>query len=120
MTRPIEVRSLLGGLPAARDGEVVQPMLAAEGVRLERIVSHGQASPEGFWYDQSQAEWVMVVAGAARLAIDGQADELVLGPGDAVYLPALCRHRVTWTDPDRPTVWLALFVAADLGPALVG
>ncbi len=120
MTPPVEVRNLLGGLPAARDGEVGQLLLAAEGVRLERIVSHGQASPPGFWYDQDDAEWVMVVTGAARLAIEGQADDLTLGPGDAVYLPAHCRHRVSWTDPAQPTVWLALFIAPGLGPRTIG
>jgi len=26
-----------------------------------------------------------------------------------VDLPAKCRHRVDWTDPDEPTVWLAVF-----------
>lgn len=116
MMTPIKVLNFAGNLPAASEHEVAEQLLAAEGVRLERIVSHGQASPPGFWYDQSEAEWVMVVAGAARLAIDGQAEELLLGPGDAVYLPAHCRHRVSWTDPDQPTVWLALFVSAALDP----
>lgn len=109
-------RSLLSGLPAAARGEVVDLLLEARGVRLERIVSEGQASPKGFWYDQKQAEWVMVLAGAARLAIEGEETERELGPGDAVYLPAHCRHRVTWTDPDQPTVWLALFIDAGLEP----
>lgn len=117
MNIPIEETGLLANLPSARGSEVVQPLLGASGVRLERIVSHGQASPAGFWYDQAQAEWVMVVAGAARLVIDGQVGELALGPGDAVYLPAHCRHRVTWTDPAQPTVWLALFVDAALHPS---
>jgi len=25
-----------------------------------------------------------------------------------VVIPARCRHRVEWTDPDQETVWLAL------------
>lgn len=105
--------NLFSTLPDARVKEVVHPLLTAKGVRLERIVSHGQASPPGFWYDQSEAEWVIVVAGAARLEIAGRADDVALGPGDALLLPAHCRHRVSWTDPERPTVWLALFVAAE-------
>lgn len=108
----VEVRRLLAGVPAARDGEVVETLLTGENVRLERIVSRGQVSPEGFWYDQPHDEWMMVVAGAARLAVEGQTEELRLEPGDAVLLPAHCRHRVTWTDPGRSTVWLALFVTA--------
>ncbi|MGE0715769.1 MAG: cupin domain-containing protein [Alphaproteobacteria bacterium] len=102
-------RNLLSPLPPAAAGEHVDALLHGPGIRLERIVSHGQASPEGFWYDQDEDEWVMVLSGAARLTIAGEAADRVLGPGDAVLLPAHCRHRVAWTDPDRPTVWLALF-----------
>jgi cupin 2 domain-containing protein len=106
---------LLNAAGAARV-EITELLLTAKGVRLERIVSHGQASPEGFWYDQTQAEWVMVLSGAARLTVEGDPDELPLGPGDAIFLPPHCRHRVTWTDPAQPTVWLALFVDAALEP----
>ena len=108
--------NLLAPLAAPGESEAVDTLLRARGVRLERIVSHGHASPDGFWYDQDEAEWVAVVAGRARLAIEGEGGERSLGPGDAVYLPARCRHRVTWTDPDCPTVWLALFVDPALDP----
>ena len=87
--------------------EVFDTLAAAGPVRIERIVSHGQASPEDFWYDQAQAEWVMVVQGAARLAFaDG---EVALAAGDWLTIPAHCRHRVAWTAPDQDTVWLAVF-----------
>ncbi len=103
------VRNLLADLPAQEGAEVFEALLQAPGVKLERIVSRGQATPAGEWYDQAWDEWVMVLAGAARLLIenDGEYD---LGPGDAVLLPAHRRHRVTWTDPARATVWLALHV----------
>jgi cupin 2 domain-containing protein len=81
-------------------------------VKLERIVSHGHATPEAGWYDQEQDEWVMLLAGAAGLLIEGEG-ERALAPGDALLLPAHCRHRVTWTAPDQPTVWLALHLAAE-------
>lgn len=100
--------------PAARDAEVTRMIVAGKGVRLERIVSHGQASPDGFWYDQAEGEWVAVLTGRARIRIADQADAIALGPGDTLLLPARCRHRVEWTDPDQPTVWLALFVDGDL------
>ena len=75
---------------------------------VERIVSTGQASPPGFWYDQDWAEWVLVVAGHAGLLIDGEAAPRVLGPGSYLHLPAHCRHRVEWTSAEVPTVWLAV------------
>lgn len=108
--------NILSGLPSAGAEEAIGTLLRGDGVRVERIVSHGQASPPGFWYDQPEAEWVLLVSGRARLAIDGEAQERALGPGDSVFLPAHCRHRVAWSDPDTPTVWLAIFVDPRLGP----
>ena len=83
-------------------------LLARPGLRIERIVSTGQASPPGFWYDQEHDEWVILLSGGAGLAIDGAAE--MSSPGDYVFLPAHTRHRVTWTDARVPTVWLAVHV----------
>jgi cupin 2 domain-containing protein len=111
------VTNLLADLPAASQAEQTTALVFGDGVRLERIVSFGQASPEGFWYDQPEAEWVMLLAGRARLAIEGEPEARIMGPGDAIFLAAHCRHRVEWTDPDQPTVWLALFIALNLRPS---
>jgi cupin 2 domain-containing protein len=100
--------NLLRDLRDARAGEIVERLAQGGAVRIERIVSHGQASPAGFWYDQDEAEFVLVLAGAARLCFaDGEG--LALGPGDWVDIAAHRRHRVEWTDPETPTVWLAVF-----------
>ena len=109
-------RNLLSAALAGRDAEHGEGLLAGAGFRLERILSIGQASPEGFWYDQPEAEWVAVLSGRARLTIAGEAADRELGPGDALFLPAGCRHRVAWTDPDQPTIWLALFIDPALDP----
>lgn len=113
-------RNLLTSLPSARDTEMSETLITAHGIRLQRIISFGQISPEGFWYDQKEAEWVVLLTGRARLVIAGEVETRILGPGDAVYLPAHCRHRVEWTDPDHPTVWLALFIDGQLGPSVSG
>ena len=91
--------------------EVLLEELGARGARIERIVSHGQVSAEGFWYDQEQSEWVLVVAGGAVLEVveEAGAQMMRLEAGDWVLLPARVRHRVAWTDPARATVWLAVF-----------
>jgi cupin 2 domain-containing protein len=100
--------NLLHDLPDARAAEIGERLAAGESARVERIVSLGQASPPGFWYDQDEAEFAVVLAGAARLRFaDGEV--LALSPGDWVEIAAHRRHRVDWTDPDRPTVWLAVF-----------
>lgn len=103
---------LLTDLPDRADDELVDELAAGDGVRVERIVSRGQASPPGFWYDQPWHEWVMVVAGRAGLQFEEDGEEdgeiLEMGPGDHVDIPAHRRHRVAWTSPDEPTVWLAV------------
>lgn len=104
--------NILADLPeTALPEEQLTELLAAPGLRLERIVSTGQASPPGFWYDQAQAEWVLLLAGAASLLIEGEPAPRLLAPGDYLLIPAHVRHRVEWTDPARPTVWLAAHLA---------
>jgi cupin 2 domain-containing protein len=92
--------------PDAR--EAVEVLLKDGHTRIERIVSRGHASPDGFWYDQDEAEFVVLVRGAARLEFDG-GRLLELRPGDTVHLAAHERHRVAWTDPSKETVWIAVF-----------
>ena len=98
--------NLLTDLPRHLPDELITTLLEAANVRIERIVSHGHASPEGFWYDQDQHEWVLVLKGAARLRFEDGAVEMK--PGDFVNIPAHKKHRVEWTTPDEPTVWVAI------------
>lgn len=97
------------GRPVAQ--ELVETLYQGRGVRIERIVSTGQVTPEGQWYDQDGDEWALVVAGAARLLIEGEERERELAAGDWLLLPAHCRHRVIWTETNPPTVWLAIHLA---------
>jgi cupin 2 domain-containing protein len=91
--------------------ERTETLLLGPGVRVERIVSRGHRSPDGFWYDQDEAEWVMVLQGAALLRLEGEEAPRRMGPGDHVDIPPHVRHRVEWTDPETETVWLAVFHA---------
>jgi len=112
--------NILSPPAAAGAGETVETLLKGAGVRVERIVSFGQASPAGFWYDQDAAEWVLVMSGRARLTIEGETDDRELGPGDSLFLPPHCRHRVAWTQPGEATIWLTIFVDARLSPSANG
>jgi cupin 2 domain-containing protein len=100
--------NLFGDVPDALPKEDFHPLLEAQSFRLERIVSAGHATPEGTWYDQPQAEWVILLQGSARLLIEGEPEARRLHPGDWLLIPARVRHRLEWTDPAQPTVWLAL------------
>ncbi len=104
--------NLFAALPDAGAAEAVDTVLERPGVRVERIVSAGQASPPGFWYDQDEGEWVVLLSGAARLRLEGEVEARMLGPGDCLDIAPHCRHRVEWTDPAVPTVWLAVFYRA--------
>jgi cupin 2 domain-containing protein len=106
------MNNLLADLSCDLSAERIETLLDAGQVRIERIVSHGHASPPGFWYDQPRHEWVTVLAGAARLRFEGDAEAVELKPGDFVHIPAHRRHRVEWTTPDEPTIWLAIHYAS--------
>jgi cupin 2 domain-containing protein len=108
-------RNIFAGLPERLEEERIDDLVSVPGLRIERIVSTGQASPPGFWYDQDWGEWVMVLSGSAGLRFEGEAEPRRLGPGDHVAIPAHARHRVEWTNPTRPTVWLAVHIRSGPG-----
>lgn len=98
---------LFDAIPDEAPEELCQDLLTRDAFRIERIVSFGQASPAGFWYDQTHHEWVLLVRGRAGLEIEGEPVR-ELGPGDWIDIPARVRHRVAWTSADEPTIWLAV------------
>ncbi len=100
--------NLFGGLPGPQPDELVEGLLEHAGLRLERTVSTGHATPPDRWYDQEHIEWVVVLRGQATLCFEGDPEPLTMQPGDWIEIPAHRRHRVEWTDPAGPTVWLAL------------
>ncbi|MBP3956539.1 cupin domain-containing protein [Gemmata sp. G18] len=105
--------NIFADLPAERPaGELFETLLQHPNWKIERITSWGHATAPGEWFDQRTDEWVILLAGAARLHIEGEPTARELGPGDWVFLPAHLRHRVEWTDETRPTVWLAFHAAA--------
>ena len=99
--------NLFSDLPPNLPAELFTTLLDKANVRIERIVSYGHASPEGYWYDQNQSEWVVVLKGAARLRFEDKIFEM--NPGDFIDIPAHKKHRVEWTTPDQSTIWLAVF-----------
>lgn len=103
------INNLFTDVPAKVAGEIFETLVENPHVRVERIVSFGQASPPGFWYDQEQAEWVVILRGEARLRFDDDAEPLHLQPGDYVNIASHRKHRVEWTTEEEPTVWLAVF-----------
>ena len=100
--------NLLADLRSDISEELVDILVQSTNVRIERIVSTGHRSPETFWYDQREHEWVIVLQGEGRLVFENS-KSLHLKPGDHVLIPAHRKHRVEWTAPNEPTIWLAVF-----------
>ena len=103
-----ESGNLYDSLPAALDAELFTQLLSGGSFKLERIVSTGHVTPDGEWYDQDQAEWVVVLKGSASLRFKSESTPRTLREGDYLLIPPHLRHRVEATDPDQPTVWLAI------------
>ncbi len=101
--------NLFHDLPTALPEELVENIIVSENIRIERIVSTGQASPPGFWYDKDESEWVVVLRGEAVLEFQGETTWQRMKPGDHVLIPPHCKHRVASTSMTEPTVWLAVF-----------
>lgn len=101
------LKNILADLPDSAT-EIFETLLEKPGIKIERIISSGQATPEGEWYDQGSDEWVLLFSGSARLMIEGEETPRRLEAGNYLLLPAGCRHRVEWTDPDVKSVWLAV------------
>ena len=104
----MKAENLLDNLPAALPEELFTTILQADGLRVERIVSQGHASPPGFWYDQEENELVIVLEGSAAVQFEGDAEPVELRRGSYLNIPAHTRHRVAWADPTEKTVWLAI------------
>jgi cupin 2 domain-containing protein len=102
--------NLFTSIPAHLRSELAEVVLQSPNIRIERIVSQGHASPEGFWYDLADDEWVLLVQGAARLRFDNGFVEM--SEGDYLHIPAHQRHRVEWTDPDQQTIWIAVYYSS--------
>lgn len=115
MAQSLEITNLFSNLPPIDSAapERFEPLFTKPGLKVERIISTGQITPSGEWYDQPHDEWVALLSGAARLRFEGDSEEHALEPGDSLLIPARCRHRVEWTDPTTATVWLAIHVGIE-------
>jgi cupin 2 domain-containing protein len=98
--------NLFGELLPDTGAEQFVELLSRPGLRIERIVTTGQASPPGFWYDQPQAEWVLLLQGEARLSFEDEPAPRLLKPGDFVDIAPHRRHRVE--SAAALTLWLAV------------
>lgn len=108
----IAAGNLLDDIPAAMPSELVDTLMEAAGLRIERIISWGHVTEPDSWYDQPWSEWVLLLQGAATLCLEREGLQQ-LRPGGWMILPAHCRHRIESTSSDPPAIWLAVHFRAE-------
>ena len=99
--------NIFDDIPENLEQEIFNSLIASENIKIERIISKGHTSPDNGWYDQDKNEWIIVLKGAAELTFSDRS-KISLKQGDHLNIPAHERHRVSWTDPDTETIWLAV------------
>jgi len=103
----VNFSNFLDLIPEQVHDEIFQNIINTGRLKIERIISHGQSSPETGWYDQEENEWVMVMEGEAIIEFEDHR-EVRLGKNDFLFLKSHRKHRVKWTTPDKKTIWLAI------------
>jgi cupin 2 domain-containing protein len=104
----MKLSNIFSEIPYFTLDEISETLLKTEAFKLERIVSSGQRTPEGEWYDQDTDEWVILLSGSAGLLFEDEEEVFIMNAGGYVHIAPHQRHRVEWTDPEEKTVWLAL------------
>jgi len=105
-------KNIYANLPNEISEEIFETLVESKNIKIERIISHGQSSPEDYWYDQEENEWVILLKGNAKLQFKN-GDIIELLPGEFINIPAHTKHRVEWTEPDVSTIWLAVFYKSE-------
>ncbi|MFQ5606064.1 MAG: cupin domain-containing protein [bacterium] len=104
----MQIKNLFSNIPETIPNEIFEDLLVNDNLKIERILSLGQATPQDTWFDQDRDEWVVLLQGRARLKFVGESISVDMRPGDYLFIPAHKKHRVEWTDPQKVSIWLAL------------
>jgi cupin 2 domain-containing protein len=103
------MKNIYGDIPEQLPCELIELLAGSQDFRIERIVSRGHRSPDGFWYDQDQSEFVLLLRGSASIRFKEPQGCIDIGPGDYINIEPHRLHRVESTDSGEDTVWLAVF-----------
>jgi cupin 2 domain-containing protein len=88
--------------------EIFETIIKTNQFKIERIISDGQSTDKGKWYDQDEDEWVILLRGSAGLLFESNNEEIIIKSGDYINIPAHQKHRIEWTDANEKTIWLAV------------
>ncbi len=104
----LDIKNIFSGIKNQSPEEIFEPIIKTNQFKIERIISSGQSTDKGKWYDQDVDEWVILLKGSAGLLFEINNEEIIMKPGDYVNIPAHQKHRVEWTDTNEETIWLAV------------
>jgi len=103
-----KTNNIYSHIPNSKRKEVFQALLHNKNVKIERIISCGQATKKDKWLKTRHVEWVILLKGAAKLKFRKNNRLFNLKSGDYILIPANTPHRVEWTHPRTKTIWLAV------------
>ena len=104
----IDIKNIFSGIKKRSPGEIFETIIKTHQFKIERIISSGQSTDKGKWYDQDVDEWVIVLKGNAGVLFEGDNEVVIMKQGDYINIPAHQKHRVEWTDPKNETIWLTV------------
>lgn len=102
------MKNIFQNIPDNLSDEVSETIAESDNIKIERIISDGHTSPPDFWYDQEQNEFVILLKGSAVLEFD-DGSIVEMKEGDYQVIPSHQKHRVSYTDTNVKTIWLAVF-----------
>ena len=103
----MEKYNIFDEIPVDKTEEKFFEIFKNETIKIEKIVSNGQKSPQNFWYEQEKNEFVLVLEGFA--IVEFEDFEVELKKGDCLNIKAYQKHRVKFTSQTEPTIWFAVF-----------
>lgn len=109
----MDIKNIFSGFNVQSPDEIFETIIKTSQFKIERIISNGQSTDKGKWYEQDVDEWVILLKGSACLLFESNNAEIIMKPGDYVNIPAHKKHRVEWTDPEEETIWLAVHYLED-------
>lgn len=104
----VSVGDIFAEIPDQLPEEVFEVIANKGSVKIERIISLGHKSPENFWYDQKEDEFVILLSGEATIQFENDNDIKHLSPGKYLFIPAHKKHRIESTHPTKESIWLAV------------
>lgn len=109
----VDIKNVFSGIKKQSPDEIIETIIKTNQFKIERIISGGESTEKGKWYDQTADEWVILLKGSAGLLFEGNNEIVTMKPGDHVNIPARQKHRVEWTDANEETIWLAVHYLND-------